>query len=87
MNEQCPHCNHTFEQEPGYFLGAMYISYPISVAVMGLFWWLLILLFPRLPLTPGVFISAALFLPLVPLTFRYSRVLWLHFDPPHVDDI
>jgi hypothetical protein len=31
MNERCPHCNHKFERESGFFLGAMYACYAIGV--------------------------------------------------------
>ena len=32
MNENCPTCGLRFGREPGYFFGAMYLSYPIAVA-------------------------------------------------------
>ena len=32
MNKQCPHCNFTFEIEPGYFYVAMFVSYAMNVA-------------------------------------------------------
>ena len=31
MHEKCPKCNYHFEREPGYFIGAMYISYGLAV--------------------------------------------------------
>src|SRR5689334_512492 len=31
MNEKCPVCGLRFEREPGYFLGAMYFSYLLSI--------------------------------------------------------
>ena len=79
MNETCPECGHLFEEEPGYFLGAMYVSYPIAAALMCGFWGLLVLIFPNVKSHVAVPISAVLFLPFVPMTFRYSRILWLHF--------
>ena len=32
MHEECPHRHHHFEKEPGYFLGAMYVSYAMTLA-------------------------------------------------------
>lgn len=78
MNEKCPHCGLVFEQEPGYFLGAMYVSYPISVIFMLAFWGILLLIFPDISSLIAVPVSAALYLPFIPATFRYSRVVWLH---------
>ena len=31
MKVKCDNCNYKFDREPGYFLGAMYISYAIAV--------------------------------------------------------
>ncbi|HOZ86692.1 MAG TPA: hypothetical protein PL029_02990 [Bacteroidia bacterium] len=31
MYERCKNCNYFFDREPGYFLGAMYISYGLAV--------------------------------------------------------
>ena len=78
MNRTCPVCGIAFEREPGYFLGAMYFSYAMAVAAatplvaLGLvFGW-------SYPLI-GVLAGAELVL-LSPLVYRYSRVIWLHFD-------
>ncbi len=80
MNAVCPACGHRFEREPGYFLGAMYVSYGIAVALyLGLVV-LLRLLIPSL--SEGLALPAALllFMPFVPLIFRYARVIWMHLD-------
>lgn len=38
MNDRCPTCGLHFNREPGYFLGAMYISYGLGLAVIGVLW-------------------------------------------------
>jgi uncharacterized protein (DUF983 family) len=80
MRETCPVCGHRFEREPGYFVGAMYVSYGMALPLLaGLY-----LLVERL--RPGwseVAIAAAalaLALPLVPPLFRYARLIWMHLD-------
>src|SRR5262245_56913727 len=40
MHRCCPVCGLRFEREQGYFVGAMYVSYPLSVELIGLFLWL-----------------------------------------------
>jgi len=80
MNKACPHCGLVFEREPGYFLGAMYVSYGISIVVLGLLMLVGHLLFPDVDLGAMVLIAAAVYLPFVPMAFRYSRVVWMHFD-------
>jgi len=34
MNTTCSHCQLQYEREPGFFYGAMYISYGFSVAIV-----------------------------------------------------
>ena len=83
MYERCSVCQLRFEREQGYFLGAMYINYGVTVvlALIGSFaleWWTAVSLAQQLLLWVGF---CALF-PL--LFFRYSRSLWLAFD--HIFD-
>ncbi len=79
MHERCLVCGLRFEREQGYFLGAMYINYGITVifAVSGYFilaWWTDISLTYQLLLWGSV----TLFLPII--LFRYARGLWLSVD-------
>jgi hypothetical protein len=82
MNERCPVCGHRFQREPGYFLGAMYISYPLSIGVIGLTllaitsWW------PNLRLEWAVLMTVPVLFVFVPAIVRWSRVLWMHWDAP-----
>lgn len=85
MNEFCPHCDLKFEREPGYFYGAMFVSYALNVAeiitvsvaasVLGLklveenLWYYVALLFG----TTMVF---------SPFNYRYSRMILLYFLSP-----
>src|SRR3954453_12967990 len=83
MNDNCPACGHHFEREPGYFLGAMYITYPLSIVVIGLSLWALTWLWPDLGLEWAVLITVPVLMVFVPALVRWSRVLWMHWDPPH----
>ena len=83
MRETCPVCGHRFEREPGYFLGALYASYFLSIPLLGLLiavlhWWLL----PSWPVEVVIFLAVIPYLALIPLVIRYSRVIWMHIDPP-----
>ena len=92
MNETCPVCGLRFEREEGYFTGAMYISYLLSLVLMFAIFGVLWLLLP----TGSLFaigmlclVTAVVYLPLVPVVFRYSRVLYMHLDrklDPDVDE-
>lgn len=81
MNETCPVCGHRFGREPGYFVGAMYFSYllslPFILGVSGILWWVF---FRQWSLLLIIAIATLIMLPFVPAIFRYSRVLWMHLD-------
>ena len=90
MNTACPTCGLVFEREPGYFTGAMLVSYALAVPVLGAIVIGLMTL-GGLDAVPALLIGDTAYLALVPFIFRYSRVLWLHFDwsfdPDRRDDV
>ena len=77
--ERCPVCNFKYEREPGYFLGAMYFSYILSIPP-GLALVLLIWKVTGWDFDVVMFCAFVAYLPLVPVVSRWSRVLWLYLD-------
>ncbi len=77
MNEYCPHCGVRLEPEPGFYQGAMYVSYAFTVATLVVL--SVILFFAGNPSewTTISIIIAVMFL-LAPLNYRYSRILYLY---------
>lgn len=81
MHETCPVCHLGFNREPGYFVGAMYVSYGLAVAIIAALTVVLSYeVLPQWPLEWVVLAATAVFLPLVPAVFRYSRIVWIHVD-------
>ncbi len=80
MNETCPECGLNYSREHGYFTGAMYVSYGLGIPLIALFTFLAWLVRPHWEIWQLVLVAWVVFLPLVPLVFRYSRILWIHFD-------
>lgn len=89
MYDRCPQCGHEFEREPGFFQGAMYVSWLSSV---GLFATLALLstflLAPHIGAFAAFAVAIVVYLPTVPMLYRYSRVIWAHvnigsFEEPH----
>ena len=79
MYERCSVCDLKYEREPGYFLGAMYISYGLALGTIALMavvvwavthWWI----------TKAAVWGVILFLPLAPAITLLSRVLWIYLD-------
>ncbi|MCP1382096.1 zinc finger-like domain-containing protein [Runella salmonicolor] len=78
MQEECSHCRQNFSKEPGFYWGAMYVSYGLATLEMALTYVFLISIgidaFDFLNL--GVCI--ALVLVLFPFNFRMARLIWLY---------
>ncbi len=78
MHDNCSHCNLLFEKEPGFFFGAMFVSYALVVAecvavfvACGVLFfnnWFSYYLIPILLVTV---------LALAPFNYRLSRVIWI----------
>jgi len=81
MNERCPVCGVKFERGPGYFTGAMYFSYALGLPLIaaGVLLGKLFLV-PSWPLHWILAVVWVVSLPLAPAMYRYSRVLFIHFD-------
>ncbi len=78
MNESCPHCKVRLEPEPGFYQGAMYVGYGLTIACIALVSMILYLAgHPQ----EGVYITSIIVLMviLIPFNFRYSRILYLYF--------
>ena len=76
MHEDCPHCRYHFEKEPGFFLGAMYVSYALTLAESVTVYFL-IRFFTTDPALLLLIIVGVVG-PLTLINFRYSRILWMY---------
>jgi hypothetical protein len=79
MNTACPVCGFVFDREPGYFTGAMVVSYLLAIPVLGAIV-IGLMTIGGLDAVPALVIGDTAYLVLVPFIFRYSRVVWLHLD-------
>ncbi len=79
VHERCPVCGLRFEREQGYFLGAMYVSYALSIPPVALlallFWWA-----AHWPYDVAILAAFVAYLPAAPFVARLARVLWIHID-------
>lgn len=82
MTHECPNCKYNFHRETGFYFGAMYVSYGITVAEM------VTLMVIRLILNEGFgtqITLTQLFIPIVivlillwTFNYRVSRIIWLN---------
>lgn len=78
MHEKCPCCGQAFEPEPGYYYGAMFVSYAISTAIFVAIWIALSFFVEEITLTMMVITLLIVVVGLLPVNFRLSRVLWIN---------
>ncbi len=78
MNDTCSSCGAGFMPEPGFYFGALYVSYAFTVALFVAVWLVLRVLFnpPEWVYVASIIGSAVLF---IPISFRYSRILFLYW--------
>lgn len=81
MEDRCSKCDYRFEREPGYFIGAMYLSYGLAI-FQGILGFLVCnTLFPGLGIE---WIVVAVILPMLLMAkknFKWSRILYIHIFP------
>lgn len=82
MHKRCPHCNQKYMLEPGFYYGAMFISYIITgwfcLGVLGIC---------MLGFKMSVWSAFALLLLICAILFvwffRISRSIWIHMRVPY----
>jgi len=80
MNENCEHCKQKFEIEPGFWIGALWTSYPVVVAIETPF--LFLALFSKHHTWTYFGLMIVAFALFYPLTLRLGRSLWAHIFIP-----
>ena len=77
MNQTCPHCQRRLEPEPGFYQGAMYVSYGFTMVVIIL---ISLILSWIGNFSEWVYIGTVIgvMILLAPLNYRYSRIVYLY---------
>ena len=77
MHKTCSCCGEKYEKEPGYFYGAMYVSYALMAGWFIITWAANTFIFKVGVWYYIAFILTTMIL-FMPLTFRISRLVWLN---------
>jgi len=79
MPEQCAVCKQYFEIEPGFWIGALWTSYPIVIAIEVPF---LLMALLSTTVSPWVSFGCMLFAFLIfyPIMLRLGRSIWIHIS-------
>ena len=80
VNKACSACEQPYEPEPGYYYGAMFVSYALNVGVFIAVWLATQLLFPAsLSIFEEVVIIGVVLVLIAPLSLYYSKLIWINF--------
>lgn len=74
--KECPKCGLKYSKEPGFYYGAMYVSYALGVALFVTLWVSFNLFFPDTSAGIQVTIVAILALLTAPYFYALSKIIW-----------
>jgi len=77
MNTVCPVCNLNLEPEPGYYYGAMFVSYAFAIIELVFILLFIKVLYGPLSTNPLMIMISVIFLLLAPVNFRWGRAGWI----------
>ncbi|MEO5583812.1 MAG: DUF983 domain-containing protein [Flavobacteriales bacterium] len=80
--ERCPACQRKYSIEPGFYFGAMYVSYAITVAVAVSIWVAILVLSPDMDLHWQVALIGTVIFLGAPFFYALSKIMWanMFFD-------
>lgn len=78
MNKECSYCGLQYEREPGFFYGAMYVSYILSVGILLVTGGFVYFIGNDPDLWIYIVSVVVASLLLYPINFRLSRILFIH---------
>ena len=77
MNPVCPYCGIRLEPEPGFYQGAMYVGYGITITMTLVISLILYFLGDFSEWTYVISVIGSMIL-IIPLNYRYSRIAYLY---------
>ncbi|WP_146239243.1 DUF983 domain-containing protein [Putridiphycobacter roseus] len=81
MNVACDACQYKFEREPGYFIGAMYISYGLSTFQAIVAYLLTNMLWPSISIALLLGIITMTLVLFAKLNFKWARLIYIYIFP------
>jgi uncharacterized protein (DUF983 family) len=81
MKKNCDVCEYKFDREPGYFLGAMYLSYGLAVLQAILTFLTFYFLFPQVPILTVAFVMVGVIFLFSLKNYKLSRIIYIHIFP------
>lgn len=78
MYDRCDRCGHKYEIETGFFYGAMYVSYALTVAISVATFVITHLIYSDTPYWVYIINILVVLVLMAPITFRSGRLIWIN---------
>lgn len=78
-HDRCPKCNEKFSMEPGFYYGAMYVSYAIGCAHIISFMVAKSILNLEVEFWNFIILVGSFLIVLTPLYYALSKIIWANF--------
>lgn len=79
MDDRCKNCGQKYEPEPGFYYGAMFVSYALNVVWFVSAWVASMVLLPTdFDIVMLAFLIIGFGLIMAPVTYRLSRLIWIN---------
>jgi hypothetical protein len=85
MPDRCPVCGQDFQIEPGFYIGALWTSFPIVIVVMALLS-ILFLVVIKLDLNWFFVALTIVLFALQPVIIRLGRAIWINIFVDYEED-
>lgn len=76
IHERCPNCNEKNSLEPGFYYGAMYVSYGLGCAHIITFWVAKVILEVEIEFWNFIILVGTALTAMTPLYYALSKIIW-----------
>jgi uncharacterized protein (DUF983 family) len=76
IHQNCSNCGLKYSKEPGFYYGAMYVSYALGVALFVTLWTSFNLFFPSVSVGIQITTIISLTILLTPYLYALSKIIW-----------
>ncbi|TDE16862.1 DUF983 domain-containing protein [Dyadobacter psychrotolerans] len=77
MPDRCPVCGQDFKIEPGFYIGALWTSFPIVIFIMTLLS-ILLLVYVKMEMNLFFVVITLILFSLQPIIIRLARAIWIN---------
>lgn len=77
MPDRCPVCNQDFKIEPGFYIGALWTSFPIVIFIMTILS-VFLLVYIKMDMNWFFVVITVILFSLQPIIIRLARAIWIN---------